>query len=164
MLSLGTSEPARLGALARSTPATRPMPQATALPDHLFYDGHCGLCHLAVRFAMKRDRVGTAFRFAPLGGETFLARVDRSRRAALPDSIVVLTADGALLARSDAIVRILERIGGGWRVLGKLFETIPRPSRDAGYNFVSIVRYRVFGRRDELCPVMSPEERKRFDP
>jgi predicted DCC family thiol-disulfide oxidoreductase YuxK len=113
---------------------------------------------------MKRDPEGTAFRFAPLQGETFLALVDQGRRAALADSIVVRTGDGALLTRSGAILRVLARIGGGWRVLGKLVETIPRPIRDAGYNFVSFVRYRIFGRRDDLCPALSPEERKRFDP
>ena len=39
--------------------------------DILFYDGSCGLCHRAVRFILAEDRSGTAFRFAPLGGETF---------------------------------------------------------------------------------------------
>lgn len=140
------------------------MAEVSSNPDYVFYDGHCGLCHGFVRFAIRRDQGGTAFRFAPLQGETFAAFVDPSRRAALPDSIVVLTADGALLTRSDAILRGLARIGGGWSALGKIFGIVPRSFRDAVYNFVASVRYRIFGRREALCPVMSPDERKRFDP
>jgi predicted DCC family thiol-disulfide oxidoreductase YuxK len=140
------------------------MSQGSLHPDYIFYDGHCGLCHGAVRFALRRDRSGIAFRFAPLQGDTFAALVDPAVRAALPDSIVVLTADGALLNRSEAILRILDRIGGGWRALGKIFRIIPPALRDAVYNLVASVRYRIFGRRDELCPVMSPDERQRFDP
>jgi predicted DCC family thiol-disulfide oxidoreductase YuxK len=41
---------------------------------------------------------------------------------------------------------------------------IPRPLRDAVYNFVARIRYRIFGRKTDLCPVMKPDERRRFDP
>jgi predicted DCC family thiol-disulfide oxidoreductase YuxK len=40
---------------------------------------------------------------------------------------------------------------------------VPRPVRDAVYDFVARVRFRIFGRRDEVCPVMPPELRARFD-
>ena len=39
----------------------------------IFYDGDCGLCHRAVRVVLAADPEGRAFRFAPLGGETFRA-------------------------------------------------------------------------------------------
>jgi predicted DCC family thiol-disulfide oxidoreductase YuxK len=133
-------------------------------PEMLFYDGHCALCHGAVKFVLKHDRSGNAFRFAPLGGETFEARVPVDRRTALPDSIVVLTGDGRVLVRSDAFVHILRRLGGIQKVLGSTLALIPRPVRDFGYDFIARIRYRVFGRRDEVCPLVSPELRKRFDP
>jgi predicted DCC family thiol-disulfide oxidoreductase YuxK len=130
----------------------------------LFYDGHCALCHGAVKFVLKRDTTGAAFRFAPLHGETFAARVPEGARRTLPDSIVVLTREGGLLARSDAFVHILARLGGGWEALAGVLRVIPRPLRDAMYNFVARVRYRVFGRRTDVCPVMAPELMSRFDP
>jgi predicted DCC family thiol-disulfide oxidoreductase YuxK len=130
----------------------------------LFYDGHCGLCHRAVKFVLKHDRSGNAFRFAPLQGETFQARVPPSERAGLPDSIVVLTQEGTLLVRSDASLHILKRMGGGWKTLGATLGVIPLVVRDAVYDFVARIRYRVFGRRDDLCPVAAPELRARFDP
>jgi predicted DCC family thiol-disulfide oxidoreductase YuxK len=40
---------------------------------------------------------------------------------------------------------------------------VPRRLRDFVYDFVARIRYRVFGRRDDLCPVMPPELRARFD-
>jgi len=68
-----------------------------------------------------------------------------------------------LLIRSDAFVHILRRLGGFWRVIGAIIAIIPRPIRDGVYNFIARVRYRIFGRRPELCPVTPPELRARFD-
>lgn len=130
----------------------------------LFYDGHCGLCHGAVKFVVKRDRAGRAFRFAPLQGPTFEARVPAESRASLPDSIIVLTNEGALLARSDAMLHILRRLGGGWKALAGAFSVVPRGLRNATYNFIARIRYRIFGKRDELCPIVPPDLRARFDP
>jgi predicted DCC family thiol-disulfide oxidoreductase YuxK len=132
--------------------------------EYLFYDGHCGLCHGAVKFVLKHDRSGEAFRFAPLQGPTFEARVPLERRAGLPDSIVVLTCDRALLVRSSAFLHILRRLGGGWAVLASVLGVIPRGLLDLAYNFIARIRYGVFGRSDEVCPLVPAELRARFDP
>jgi predicted DCC family thiol-disulfide oxidoreductase YuxK len=136
------------------------MPQT----DLLFYDGHCGLCHRAVRFVLRRDRSGTAFRFAPLFGETFQKRVPASVRAGLPDSMVIQTEDGRLLIRSDAWIYMLRRLALQWKLLAGMMAAVPRPLRDAVYNFVATNRQRFFKRPDGVCPVLSPELRRRFDP
>lgn len=130
----------------------------------LFYDGHCGLCHGAVRFVLKHDRAGKAFRFSPLQGSTFQQQVTTAQRAGLPDSIVVLTREGALLTRSDAAIHILRQLGGVSEILGAILALIPCALRDGGYNFVARIRYGIFGRREDLCPVMPPDLHKRFDP
>lgn len=130
----------------------------------LFYDGHCALCHGAVKFVLKHDRSGKAFRFAPLQGETFAASVREEQRAGMPDSIVVLTADGTLLVRSNAFVHILRRLGGAWAMLADAMRTVPRPVRDAVYDFIARIRYRVFGTREDVCPILPPDLRARFDP
>jgi predicted DCC family thiol-disulfide oxidoreductase YuxK len=133
-------------------------------PEILFYDGHCGLCHRAVKFVLKHDRTGEAFRFAPLQGETFSTLVPAAARGILPDSVIVRTTDGALLVRSAAFIHILQRLGGGWRALAAILAVVPRVLRDAAYDFVARVRYRIFGRRDDVCPIVPAELRKRFDP
>jgi len=133
-------------------------------PGMLFYDGHCGLCHRAVKFVLRHDAEGRAFRFAPLQGTTFQALVLPDRRAGLPDSIVVLTRDGALLVRSDAFLHIFRELGGGWSVLAGILKIIPRVVRDAVYDFIARIRYRVFGQPDDVCPIVPPDLRARFDP
>jgi predicted DCC family thiol-disulfide oxidoreductase YuxK len=143
---------------------SRSMAIGASSAEILFYDGHCGLCHRTVKFVLRYDRSGNAFRFAPLQGETFQVRVPASQQAGLPDSIVVLTREGELLARSDAFLHILRRMGGGWESLASVLGVIPRVVRDAVYDFVARIRYRVFGRRDEVCPVTAAELRGRFDP
>lgn len=132
--------------------------------ETLFYDGHCGLCHHAVKFVLKHDHGGQNFRFAPLQGETFKLRVPRAQRARLPDSMVVQTLDGSLLLRSDAWIHIFRRLGGGWRLSAGLLSVIPRVVRDVLYNIIASIRYRVFHPRDELCPLVPPELGVRFDP
>jgi predicted DCC family thiol-disulfide oxidoreductase YuxK len=117
-----------------------------------------------VKFVLKHDRSGKLFRFAPLQGPTFETRVAAEKRAGLPDSVVVLTNEGALLVRSNAFLHVLRRLGGGWRTLAAVIGLIPRALRDATYDFIARVRYRVFGTREDSCPVMAPELRARFDP
>lgn len=130
----------------------------------LFYDGTCGLCHRSVKFVLRHDRTGDFFRFAPLQGSTFEAVIPIEKRAGLPDSIVVRTLDGALLVRSDAVIHILRRLGGGWKSVGSLVAVIPHGVRDAGYDFIARIRYRIFGRRTDYCPIVPPEWRARFLP
>jgi predicted DCC family thiol-disulfide oxidoreductase YuxK len=135
-----------------------------AKSDMLFYDGHCGLCHRAVTFVLAHDREGSAFRFAPLQGETFQRLVAPEQRKTLPDSVVVMTEDRRLLVRSDAFLHIFRRLGRFWKVLAVVVRIVPRGLRDFVYDFVARIRFRVFGRREDLCPVMPAELRARFDP
>jgi predicted DCC family thiol-disulfide oxidoreductase YuxK len=134
------------------------------MPELLFYDGHCGLCHRAVRFVTWADPAGRAFRFAPLDGETIRATVPEAARRALPDSVVVRTGDGRLLVKWRAVVHVLRRLGGPWPVLGLLAMAVPRPLGDRLYDAVARVRARLFAPPPEACPLVPPGQRARFDP
>jgi predicted DCC family thiol-disulfide oxidoreductase YuxK len=140
------------------------MPPAAPATETIYYDGHCGLCHWWVRFLLKADTDGSLFRFGPLQGETFQARVPKGARAGLPDSVVVQSVDGEFLVRSAAVVHVLRRLGGGWAVLGVAIRLIPSPLCDGMYDSIARVRYRLFARPADICPVMPAELRKRFDP
>jgi predicted DCC family thiol-disulfide oxidoreductase YuxK len=129
----------------------------------LFYDGGCGLCHLAVRVTLAADRHGR-FRFAPLGGETFVALVPEDARRGLPDSLVLRTSGGALLTRWAAVVAVLRRLGGPWPALGALGRLVPVRVGNALYDAVARVRHRLFSRPDERCPVVPRELRARLLP
>lgn len=137
-------------------------PRAPATPEDVFYDGHCGLCHHTVRFTVNRDRQGTLFRYAPLQGEHIKRTLIADQRENLPDSIVVFTESHDLLVRSDAVLHLLDRIGGVWRVLSWIGRTVPRPLRDAAYDGIARIRRRLFAPPPDACPVMPPELRERF--
>jgi predicted DCC family thiol-disulfide oxidoreductase YuxK len=130
--------------------------------DILFYDGTCGLCHGATRFVLSEDRRGTAFTFAPLQGDTFAGMIATNERSALPDSVIVRTEAGELLTRSDAVIYVLQRLGGLWRVIGVALPVIPQGLRNRAYDFVASVRYRLFARARTVCPILPPDLRARF--
>jgi len=133
-------------------------------PDILFYDGGCGLCHSAVKLVLRFDAEGRAFRFAPLGGDTFQTLVPEADRATLPDSVVVRTGAGRLLSRSEASLHIGKRLGGGFALLAALGRLVPRRLADAVYDAIARVRYRLFARPEAACPLLPPPLRARFLP
>ena len=140
------------------------MTPPTDAREILYYDGHCGLCHRMVVFVLHHEGPGGAFRFAPLQGKTFQARIPAGRQTSLSDTMLVETSGGSLLMRSDAWIHILRQLPGAWRIVGGLAAAVPRPLRDMVYGFVARVRYRVFGRRDNLCPVIPSAVAARFLP
>jgi predicted DCC family thiol-disulfide oxidoreductase YuxK len=138
-------------------------PAPPSARERLFYDGTCGLCHRTVRFLLAEDPTGSAFRFAPLDSEAFRKATRALAPGLLPDSLVLEAVDGALLVRSAGAVRALARLGGFWRPLAAALRLVPAPLRDAAYDGVARVRYRLFARPEEACPVVPPHLRARFD-
>jgi len=156
-MSAGASAPGP--AAAPRAPERQP-----ATSERIFYDGECGLCHRLVRFAAERDRGRALFRFAPLQGSTFEREVVADERRSLPDSLIVKTADGRLLARSAAALHVGRRIGGGWAVLARFAGVLPRALLDLGYDGIARVRRRLFPPPAGACPLLPPELARRFDP
>jgi predicted DCC family thiol-disulfide oxidoreductase YuxK len=127
----------------------------------LFYDGSCGLCHVSVRLALAADR-HARLRFAPLGGETFLALVPADERPGLPDSFVLRTREGTLLTRWAAVVEVMRRLGWPWPALGTLGGLVPRRLGDALYDVVARVRHRLLAHPADRCPIVPRSLRERF--
>ncbi len=136
-----------------------PMPE-TSSPGIVFFDGVCGLCNRTVDFILSHDPRG-AFLFAPLQGKTAQSRLTDADRQSLA-SLVLITEQGTY-RRSSAVVRILWRLGGLWKLLGGLLWLVPRPLRDLGYRVVARNRYRLFG-QTETCRFPTEKERARFLP
>lgn len=135
-----------------------------ASAELVFFDGHCGLCHATVRFVLRRDADGRRFRFAPLQGSTVRDKISDEKRAALPDSVVVLTQDAQVLTRSAAVIHLLSRLPPPWPRLAALLSVIPAPVRDAGYRAVASVRRAVWPAPGSLCPLVPEPLRDRFLP
>jgi len=49
-------------------------------------------------------------------------------------------------------------------VLAAVLSVVPRGLPDFVYDCVARIRYRVFGKREDLCPIVPAELRERFDP
>jgi len=126
----------------------------------LFYDGACGLCDRSVRWVMDRDRRAGIW-YAPLQGETYGALDIDNKPTDL--STVVLLDGGHLFVRSDAVVRLLKRLGGVWGILGRIGGVVPRGLRDALYRFVARRRLKWFGGK-EACRLATSGERERLLP
>lgn len=143
-----------------AAPAYSKMMQTEGLPPSpvAFFDGPCNLCNRVVTFLIDHDPAAR-LRFASLQGATFerLAHAHPELRGV--DSFVLW--DGARLhVRSSAALRTLGVLGGAWRALRVLL-ALPRPVRDAVYDFVARHRYRWFGRSD-TCRVPTPDLAARF--
>ena len=144
--------------MTQATSSDAPRPK----PEWVFYDGTCGLCHRAVRFLVKRDRDGTAFRFAPLQGEAFGQEIPESRRSDLAHSVVVKTSNAGVLTRSEAMTHLARRLNRPWRWLGGLMGLVPPWILDLVYDGVAAARNRLFRSPTDLCPTLPPNLRARF--
>jgi predicted DCC family thiol-disulfide oxidoreductase YuxK len=124
----------------------------------LFYDGDCGLCARSVQWCLDHDRRARLF-FAPLQGPTYAALAIADKPTAL--DTVVLFDEGRLHVQSDAVLRLLRHVGGGWSVLAALGRIVPRFLRDAVYRFIARRRHAWFGAADR-CRLPTPNESGRF--
>lgn len=124
----------------------------------LFFDGVCGFCNGFVDYIATRDPE-FRFRFAPLQGKAAAERgltITDWREASF-----VLEEAGVRSEASDAVLRVLVLLGGGWSVLARVGSWLPLALRDPAYRFFARRRYGWFGEK-EVCRIPSAEERGRF--
>ena len=131
----------------------------------VLYDGVCGLCNRLVQFVLKNDR-NDVFRFASLQSklaEQILVR-HRLRSESLETVYVVLDygfAKERLLSRLQAVVYVLQQLGGPLAYVSAILRVLPAPVQNFLYGLVARNRYRVFGRY-ETCPLPDGNTRSKF--
>lgn len=151
-------EPARRSTIAMNSPQPQQNPQ-----DHplILYDGVCGLCNRSVQFVIKRDPQAH-FRFAPLQSDLAKQLLANDPASAANGDLasVILIESGKIYHRSTAALRIAAHLNAAWPLLSAL-RLIPRPLRDAAYNFIAQHRYQWFGKQ-ETCQLPTPAQQNRF--
>lgn len=122
----------------------------------IYFDGVCMLCNAFVQFVLKRDR-NDVFRFSTvqeMEKQEIPANLKTSR-----DTIILREGGNAFVA-SDAVIRIVKRLGGVWSLFA-IVQYLPRFLRDGMYRFIAQNRFRIFG-KTEYCSVMTPQVKKKF--
>lgn len=124
----------------------------------VFYDGVCGLCNRSVNWLINHDR-RQVLRYASIQSE-FATKFLEGQGLDINSGTIIFSDDQELLTKSNAILRILLRMGGIYRV-ASVFRVIPRGFRDSVYDWLARNRYRWFGKYD-TCRMPDPKTRSLF--
>lgn len=136
------------------------------IPCLVLFDGECGFCSRWVRFLAERDHRGRVY-FAPLLGKTagkVLGERQPKQVGARGTMIFVLepaTARQRELERSDAVLGLMQEIGGPWGCFAVMGRVVPKGLRDGLYRWVAANRHRWF-RETAECWVPRREVAARF--
>lgn len=125
----------------------------------ILFDGECRLCQFWVRFVVLRDARGY-FRFASRESAAGTALAGAHGLDLREADTVVLIEQGRAFMRSTAAIHVARRLGWPWSWSVVLL-VIPRPVRDAAYDFVARRRHRWFG-RSASCAMLPDDARARF--
>ncbi len=125
----------------------------------LLFDGVCNLCTGTVRFVIDRD-ARKRFRFASLQSPVAEQILGPAAPAGDWLESMVLVEGGRIYRKSSAALLTARRLDGFWPLLSLLL-VVPRPIRDAAYDWVGRRRYRMFGKRD-ACWIPNDDLADRF--
>ena len=118
----------------------------------IYYDGECGLCHLAVKFILRVDSK-SKFYFSPLSNLDYnLKNIDS----------IVFKKGSKVFYEGQAIIMIFENIDNKWNYLAKVLKLIPINVLDTAYRWVSRNRAKVSVKKVSSCPIVPNSYQKRF--
>jgi predicted DCC family thiol-disulfide oxidoreductase YuxK len=123
----------------------------------IFFDGVCGLCNGFVDFIISIDKKNK-FYFSPLQNDFAQKNLPKDLTENL-NSVVYLS-EGKTFSKSEAVLKILNDIGGIWKI-SIIARALPNKFSNSVYDLVAENRYKIFGKK-EACRLPTPEERSRF--
>jgi len=126
----------------------------------ILFDGVCNLCNGAVNFALDYDEVGY-FRFASLQSTIGRALLIRENKDPSDLSSIVLVDQDKAYFKSEAVVRIAEKLDYPLPIFAFGGKLMPNFLRNKIYEYVSKNRYR-FGVLEDSCRLWDDNFDKRF--
>jgi len=124
----------------------------------LYFDGVCNLCHHAVGWIIRRDRLGI-IRYQTLQSEEGQALLHKLPAADRKGDTVLLLFRGRIYTHSSASLQSMILLGGTWAILGRACLLVPAGLRDSLYHWIAANRYRWFGQRETCTLPVRPEGR-----
>ena len=125
----------------------------------IVFDGVCNWCNAWVRFTLDRDPHGK-FKFGTLQSPQAQQILNDLCLPADDFETFLFLEQGRVFIKSTAALKIVRQLSRLWPLL-YIGIAIPRPLRDAVYDYVARRRYRLMG-KSETCRVPTPTERERF--
>lgn len=123
------------------------------------FDAKCLACSAWVRFLLRVDR-RRQFKYASIQSESGRALVGNAGLSVGALETMLFVEGGRIYRDTDAIVRVLRRVGGFCRIAVVAY-LLPGFIRDPIYHWIARNRYRILGER-KSCYMPSPEERSLF--
>ena len=112
----------------------------------ILFDGVCNLCNSSVQFILKRDNK-KRFLFSSLQSDAALKLLlQLNVKNSKLDSIVLIEGN-KFYDKSTSALRIAKELSLFWNLF-YVFIIIPKPIRDAIYDFIAKNRYKWFGKKD----------------
>jgi predicted DCC family thiol-disulfide oxidoreductase YuxK len=125
----------------------------------IVFDGVCNWCIAWVNFIIDHDQHGK-FKFGTLQSDQ-AQQILKVLQLPTEDFTTFLLLDQSqVYTKSTAALRIVKHLSGVWPLF-YLGIVIPRPLRDAMYDYIARRRYRWMGKA-ETCRAPTPAERDRF--
>jgi predicted DCC family thiol-disulfide oxidoreductase YuxK len=125
----------------------------------ILFDGICNLCNTSVLFVIERDKKNK-FLFASLQSSFGQEVLTKHQLNATDFDSMILLQNDIIYQRSDAALRIVKELSGGWQLLFG-FIVVPRFIRNGVYDFIAKNRYKWFGKQ-EACMLPTPELKAKF--
>lgn len=124
----------------------------------IVFDGICNWCNTWVNFTLARDPHGK-FKFGTLQSSQAQQILTELRFPVDDFKTFLLLERGRVFTKSTAALRIVRQLSGLWPLL-YIGMVIPRPLRDAVYDYIARHRYQWMGKA-QACrtPIASDHER-----
>jgi predicted DCC family thiol-disulfide oxidoreductase YuxK len=138
-----------------------PSSSGSSFKDNIiFFDGFCVLCSGTVARLIKIDEK-KRLKYSSLQGRYAQEILEIPRIEA--NASAIFFSEGGLYEKAEAVIRILIKLGGIYKLGGIALSILPLFMLDRFYEFIARNRYRLFGKRDS-CLSPTEENKNRFVP
>lgn len=127
---------------------------------NVYYDGYCGLCHNFVKHIINLDHENKVY-FKNIQDTDFMSDKKYVTNNKIK-SILVMNGE-EVLSKTKAVLYIYDACGGVFKVFAFFIKLIPLKISDKVYDLIASNRYKIFGKKDFTCPVVSDELAYKFE-